>query len=987
MAAGRFFALYAFLPALLAAQPYGYLQGHIFDISEGGIGAAAVSVVSQDTGFRRTAQSEPDGGYAVGALQPGTYKITVRRDGFRTVVRFGVAVVSGAATRADFVLPVGPIEETITVEGTAPLIEQDSAAAGARVDRAAIDRLPLNGRGVLSLLELAPGANVVPATRGDAGQFTANGQRPNTNYFTVDGVSANTGVSAGGLPAQSTGGALPALSAFGSMDSLLSLEAVAEFRVATSTAVAEFGRLPGASLTLSSRSGSNQFHGTTLYRLRHETLAANDWFANREGLPRLRQRVNDFTQTLGGPLRRDRTFFFLSFQHISLLQPYVWRQPVPSAESRERASEWAIPLLRLFPVAASSASSPTVPWTGRRARPAGLNTGGLRIDQTLGSRVTLFGRYNDSPSTNRFGNLTTNQLDLRSYSYTMALSVRATAHFLLDLRVNHSRARAHSSWRSESDCLLEPVIEEFLRADAPCDYLLRLSISGAGPVVSGREGDRWQRQTQILQTGSWRRGGHALMFGADYRGIRADRRDASGTLSLIADGVTALADRRSMWIGRSAPQAAAARVGELSLWAMDTWQMGDRFTLAAGLRWEFSPAPVPDSPIYFLNPVTQRASLDRQELWTTRYRNFAPRIGGVLRLTRDGRTVLRAGGGLYYNSSLSIATDGLNGGPLSTTSFTSELFSPFSAELSYGFVPGLQLPSVAQWNVALERAWSGRDVLSLGYLGSDGRNLLRREVGGPGSTATSFLALTTNHGFSDYHALALQYRRSLAKGVQAMAAYTWSHSIDNGSSDAFLVWAAPGPGDRGSSDFDLRHTFTAAATYEPAFLRGWAIDGMARARTGFPMTPLQREEYIGIGLSNAFRPDLAVGQPLWIADVNSPGGRRLNPLAFLTTKSGTQGLLGRNVLEGFGTWQLDLALRREFRLSDRSRLQFRVEAFNAFNHPGFADPVKYRNNPLFGQPASMLNLMLGSGSPGSGLAPLLQSGGPRSVQGTLRLQF
>src|SRR5262249_5355617 len=140
------------------------------------------------------------------------------------------------------------------------------------------------------------------------------------------------------------------------------------------------------------------------------------------------------------------------------------------------------------------------------------------------------------------------------------------------------------------------------------------------------------------------------------------------------------------------------------------------------------PAPVPDTPVYFLDPETERTFLVQQPLWITRYRNFAPRIGGVLRLTRDGRTVLRGGGGLYYNSSLSIATDILNGGPLNTTSFTSEINSPFSSELTYGFVPGLQLPEVVQWNVALERAWSAHDVMSVGYLGADGRHLLRREV-------------------------------------------------------------------------------------------------------------------------------------------------------------------------------------------------------------------------------------------------------------------
>src|SRR5262249_44627113 len=158
---------------------------------------------------------------------------------------------------------------------------------------------------------------------------------------------------------------------------------------------------------------------------------------------------------------------------------------------------------------------------------------------------------------------------------------------------------------------------------------------------------------------------------------------------------------------------------------------------------------------------------------------------------------------------------------------------------------------------------------------------------------------------------------------------TWSHSIDNASSDAFLVWAAPGPSDRGSSDFDLRHSFTGAATYESRALRGWGIDGVVHARSGFPVTPLQREEYMGISLSNAFRPNSS-GESLWISDPHAPGGRRLNPLAFLPSKTATQGILGRNVLDGFGMWQVDFAARREFRLSGERRLQLRLEAFNLF---------------------------------------------------------
>jgi hypothetical protein len=360
--------------------------------------------------------------------------------------------------------------------------------------------------------------------------------------------------------------------------------------------------------------------------------------------------------------------------------------------------------------------------------------------------------------------------------------------------------------------------------------------------------------------------------------------------------------------------------------------------------------------------------------------------------------VLRAAAGLFYDSSLSIATDSINGGPLSILSFTSQMFAPFSGQLTYGLMPGLRMPRLVQWNVSLDHAFGAHDVVSVGYVASTGDRLLRREIGGAGNTTTFLAALTTNNGQSGYQGLQAQYRRRVVRGFQAQASYAWSHSIDDDSSDSFLVWAGAGSsaaGDRGSSDFDLRHSFTAALTYEfPArtagvgrLLKGWALDAMLRARSGFPITVLENEQYLGIALANAFRPALVAGAPVWIADSNAPGGRYLNPSAFRSTPAGRQGNLGRNTITGFGMSQVDLAVRREFRLGDRRTLQFRMEAFNGLNEANFADPVRFMTSPLFGRSTSMLNLMLGTGSPGSGLAPILQTGGARSFQATLRFYF
>lgn len=986
------------------AQLFANLYGRVLDPSEAAVAGASITVVSEDTGFRRYAESQADGEYVVGSLQAGVYKITVRKEGFRAMVRFNVRLEEAHAARVDFLLSMGAIEETITVEGTAPLLSPDEASTETRVFHDEIERLPLNGRGLLGLLELSPGANVTPATRGEAGQFTANGQRPNSNYFTVDGMSANTGVSAGGLPAQASGGALPAMSAFGSLDSLMPLEAVEEFRVQTSNAAPDVSRLPGAIVALTSRSGSNDFHGSAVFRFRHELLAANDWFANDAGQGRAPLRMEDVSPSLGGPLRRDRSFFFLAYERMVLRGPYVWQQPVPSLAARQTAASWAQPALDLFPAPnGADLGNGLAQWNGRNIRPSSLHSGLVRMDQAITSRGTFFGRYNDSPSANEFGGEQVNRLDLRFQSLTMGLNVRPAAKAALDFRVNESQTSAQSTWTqagasSPAGCALASLTSYFFGGQIPCDSLVRFAISGVGQVVSGSEGDRRQRQFQLLQSASLNEGRHALRLGFDYRRIVPIRRDATGTLSVIAEDLAALTSGSDLWTARSAALSESTVVTEWALWAQDTWQVSRRLTVTPGLRWEFSPPPVTSSPVYFYDPVNNDVTQGQQPLWTASYRNFAPRLGAAYQLSRDGRTVLRGAAGLFYDSSLSIATDLINGGPLSISSFVSQMYAPFSTQLTYGLMPGLKMPRLVQWNVSLDHAFGARDVVSVGCVASTGDRLLRREIGGAGNTPTFLAALTTNNGRSGYQGLQAQYRRRVAEGFQALASYAWSHSIDDDSSDSFLMWAGAGAsaaGDRGSSDFDLRHSFTAALTYEfPArkagaarLLNGWALDAMLRARTGFPITVVQADQYLGISLANAFRPDLVAGAPIWTADSNAPGGRYINPAAFRSTTTGRQGNLGRNTITGFGMSQVDLAVRREFRLGERRTLQFRMEAFNGLNEANFADPVRFMNSPMFGRSTSMLNLMLGSGSPGSGLAPILQTGGARSFQATLRFYF
>jgi len=996
----------------VAAQRYAGLAGHVLDTSGGGISGAVVTVTNQESGFRRSAASEAGGAYAVSPLEAGLYKITVRKEGFRTLVRFGMPLAEAQAAAADFILPVGSMLETITVEGTPSPLDREDAARETAFEHDEISRLPLNGGGLLQLLDAVPGTNVTPATRGEAGQFTTAGQRPNTNYFTVDGVSANDGVTAGGIPAQSTGGTLPPVSAFGSLDSLISPEVVDEFSIRTSSTGAEMGRLPGAQIAITSQSGTNQWHGSLGYEWRNELLAANDWFANQASLGKGAARLDEISQTVGGPLRANRTFVFLSFQHLGLTQPYVWNQPVPSLAARQMAASWAQPVLGIYPAPNEGLLAAGIgDWAGRSEQPAALNAGSARGDQAIGSHVSAFGRYSDAPSRNQFGAFQVNRIDLRFQSLTLGLTARPTARAIITVRANESQSSAYSLWNGGDGatgpgCQLQPLTTSFLHVTEGCDYLVRFTIGGIGQLVSGEEGSRRQRQFQTTESLALHLARHEMQVGADYRRVIAIRRDATPTLGVIADDVADLASQQNLWIAQSPAVDESAGVTELSLWIQDTWRMSQRLTLTAGLRWEFSPPPVPTSDTKFLDYATDSVVPFSQiamccpsvtSLWPVSHRDFAPRLGLAWRLTGDGKTVLRAGGGLYYDSSMSIAADSINGGPLSVASYTGAAgLSP--TELSYAFLPNLRLPAAAQWNLSLERALGAHDTLSAGYVGSAGYGLIRREVGGAGSSATSWIALTTNDGHSAYNAFAAQYRRRFGNGLTGLASYTWSHAIDNDSSDAFLLWAGPGtPGDRGASDFDLRHSFAATLSYTipqrapdrgwRRFAEGWSANAILRARSGFPITVLESEEYTGITLTNAFRPLLLLDRPLWLSDPAAPGGRRLNPTAFVVMPSGQQGDLGRNAIQGFGMAQVDLAVSRDFPIRERLALQFRADAFNALNHANFADPVRYLDNPLFGQAPSMLNMMLGTGSPGSGLSPLLGSGGPRMVQLSLRLHF
>ena len=301
-----FLVLYWMLIGVLsfAQMETATLSGTVMDRTGAVIADVQVQVTNSDTNVVTATTTNKSGVYVVPSLKPGRYRIAVTKVGFKQVVITDMTLNVQDVVSRNFNLEVGAVSESITVTADQLNVNTQDATVSTVVDRQFAENLPMNGRSFQSLITLAPGVTTVPGARtGANGEFSINGQRTEANYFTVDGVSANTGVSAlAGLNSSGIGGSTPSETALGTTQSLVSVEDLQEFRIATSTYSAEYGRSPGGQISFLTRSGTNDWHGSAFDYFRNSALDANNWFNNNASLPKTAERQNHF----GGTRRRAR---------------------------------------------------------------------------------------------------------------------------------------------------------------------------------------------------------------------------------------------------------------------------------------------------------------------------------------------------------------------------------------------------------------------------------------------------------------------------------------------------------------------------------------------------------------------------------------------------------------------------------------------------------------------------------------------------------
>jgi hypothetical protein len=1017
--------------AAIGQSPNGTISGLVLDTAGSAIPAAGILVVNDVTGVRYPGATNKEGIYTVPNLPPGPYRIQVSKLGFKTLIKPDIVLNVQDALAVNFTLPVGAISETVTVQSREPLVDTESAAVSTVVDRQFAENLPLNGRSFQTLIQLTPGVVLTASNTMDGGQFTVNGQRAASNYWTVDGVSANIGIGVGptGNPGNGLGGSLGSFSALGGTNSLVSVDAMQEFRIQTSTYAPEFGRAPGGQISIVTRSGANQFHGSAFDYLRNDVFDANDWFngyTNDPPLPKAKERQNDFGGTVSGPIIKERTFFFFSYEGLRLRLPETSLTTVPDEAARQNAVPALQPYLNAFPLpnGPDSVADGYAQFNASYSNPATLDAYSLRSDHRLSDKLNLFGRYNYSPSAivQRGGGVaplsTVNSIRINTQTATLGISAAFSPNVANDFRINYSRTSASGVFAADGFGGAVPLASlPFPGTFTPGDALFTFDIFSLqqGSFNVGKSERNEQRQVNLVDSLAVQSGTHSLKFGIDYRRLSPLNSPTAYIQDAYFSSVSA-AQAGNLFFGSLASNVTSTLLfRNLGLYAQDTWRMTKRLTMTYGVRWDvdFVPqslqgAKFPAVTGYNLNDLSNLAlATPGTSPYQTDYGTLAPRVGIAYQIHQNPnwQTVLRTGAGVFYDLASSEVGNVVNTGyypfgasafvggafPLDSTEAAPPAIQPPNATNSgtlYAFDPHLQLPYTIEWNAALEQTLGAQQTLSASYVGSAGRRLLQTAVINAPNPNLGAAILVGNGAVSDYDAFQVQFQRRLSRNIQVLGAYTWAHSIDTGSggssfvsSNVFVPSAIAS--NRGPSDFDVRNAVSGAITYDipslkdkalaDSLLGGWSLESVIQARSAPPVDISDGNfSEFNSGIQADIRPDLVHGQSVYLYGPQFPGGKAFNPAAFVdppvdpsTGNPLRQGDVPRNFLRGFSMAQWDFGVHRNFSIHESLVLQFRAEMFNLLNHPNFGPPAGTFGRGGFGLSRQMLGQYLDGGGHGS----------------------
>lgn len=860
-----FAVLFSFL-TLLAPSAYSQtdtatLEGNVLDPSGAVIPDAAVTVINDATQQQRNGRTDKNGGFSIQSLSPATYTVRVIKEGFEAVNVEDVVLHTADRQNVQIKLRIGKASQSVTVNAQTT---NDSPAVSMTVSREFVENMPLNGQSFQDLIQLAPGT-----VSDQEGNYSINGQRTDSNIFTVDGVSADlTGInSTNGLAGNG-----PMQTALGTTQSLASIDSLEEFKIQTSGYTAEFGRSPGGQIQFTTRSGSNNTHGTLFDYFRNTVLDANSDQNDYNGDPKTAEHQNDFGGTLGGPLNvpkiyagKDKTFYFFSYEGLRLLTPSNENEYVPTQAFRSAASPNAQPYLNVKPLpnpsSAGNKDGCTIidPSTGNAAacdalfyygysNPSRLDNISLRVDQNLSNRLHAFVRYSDTPSSNLSGAETFITETANAHTWTAGLTANLTTALLDDFRFNYTRLGEERIYNEKSVGGSIPLQRSLLipaAYESPFDQAFSImDVPGSSLLVISEEYGEYsaQGQYQLIDSFSWTRKKHNLKFGADWRRIESNYSDEPYGDTLDSLSLAAIQQGYATSVETSTDTPTEPALHNLSVYAQDHWNLRPRLSIDYGLRWEFDPAPGPVNGEYpavltSTNIATATVAPLGTPPYKTRYDKFAPRVGFAWNAvpSQSHALTVRGGFGIFFDTGQATILSAYETGyPFQASNYQSGSFplplssalmappappssmgslSPPYPQLNATTSTDLTLPYTEQWTISLDESLNSKNTFTLSYVGNNGKKLLLNEDfnGAPfgNQDFPSGLNFTNNASHSSYDALQLQDSGRIFNGLDIVGSFTYAHALDNLSTDESGY-----PSSQGNSDNDLRRVLNLALNYQ-----------------------------------------------------------------------------------------------------------------------------------------------------------------------------
>jgi hypothetical protein len=1015
---------------------------------------ATIKVTDDKTSGEREVRSDERGYYIISNLNPSDYTITAQSANLGPTEYKEIHLSVGQERTLNIVLQPGSVTTEVTVSGgELTVVDTSSAAIGANVNSREVGTLPLNGRQLSQLYLLVPGAQTAGGGSFDNVRFSGRANQQNAVRF--DGVEGSSIIDAspGNLDGEtSTGFRLQA-----------SLETISEFQVQSSNYPAEFGTGTAGQISVVTKSGGNAFHGGLFEYFRNDALDARNFFDGLVPLSLAKNplRLNQFGGSIGGPIVKDKLFFFVSQENLRQRAGVNIIGSVPSLTARARAVPSIKPLMAGYPIGTLPTSNQDLD-----IAQATFNTsideyfGSFRMDYRLNDKYSMYVRYNRDqgylqspldvsgafqsvtavpqnlvyslqqvwkPTIINESKIGVNMQKTRIYGYAPPIPGVDTSAF----SVSFTGGVAIPGIGGQGASAGASTLGNLIRANS--------SQNGRGEPYTGNTIGYMDNLNVIHHE-------HALKFGFEWRPINLYT-DRQGGTTYTYPNITALLANTPSQIqvlgDTSTPDpwnngATGNRLLKqyyLIGYAQDEWKIRPNFTMSYGLRYEYYSVLHEDRSLsVFMNADTGKLACNTTPgcdlpgttpWYSSKKNNFGPRLAfSWAPEAFKNKTVLRVGVGYYFGPGQTEDQVQPIDSDRATRTLTSNIAFPVdprqvlagydinSPTLGYqprAYASGYVLPEkILSYTASWQQSLPGNAVLTVAYVGSQGRNLFLRSwtnkligvtmnpITGAGSAVTEFgnrfsaagVDFKTSGGTDHYDSMQTTLNRRFSKGLTAGLQWTYGHSIgDTGGSNEAQTVQNPFNyrQDRGNNAFDVRQSANVSVLYQlpfklsnrgaQAFLGDWELGGIFNARTGIPMDitisrPDIAYQVVSTGqyvsspvvsgtsvltvpvINNPFggsfrsnrRPDVVLGVDPFLQATD--GRYYLNPAAFTAPQPGHFGNLGRYALHGPGMSQFDFTLHKKFPISERVNIEFRSEFYNIFNRANFANPPAVLSNAL-----------------------------------------